>query len=700
MLRLGIDYGGKFTGLAIVDTRNNNVLYAKTVRMRSDIPDKYLQRRALRSMRRSRKSKKRRLRDLRGYLDQTGLSEGAKREIYRLAHKRGYDYREYVPEELKEQEENPRARHREEVLDNVQAVMLNEKATEEQINRVVEIINTQYRPKRFRNRILTKCKICGKNTPRKEKVRDVLIENILMDLPITEYEKQFIRDNALQEDAKERLKPFFRRVHINEFLRKQIYDIAEGKLTGRTVFCKDHILEHHKFTKIPKAVVRVLPSTRVKIENVVRVIRDEILPKYRFQEVVMEANNFDVSAITKGKRRLPKEEYGKGPVKKEKGLVETLYEEFKGRCVYCGNEYDIHRMTHDHVYPKKSGGLNIWANMVLACRDCNGKKLGRTPLEWGALPKMEVIRILENDLKKKILLDSTKHDSLDFNRYMGQASIGWRYLSQRLGQITGNNLAINRQSGLETAHFRKWWGFVKEKGDPVHHALDAIILASKKGTTEDGMVDMTLRPIIEPEKMDKRGHVIEFRPRQDTKSSQLHDQNPVSYKNRVITQRRMVTEIPKGEEDRIVSEEYKARFKSALEKYAITKGKYLNDEQAQELGCRRLKCYVVGTGPSQLAKLKNNYYKVATPNDCVIVGTDSSGKSDVILVKNRYLRKHMEQDHVPDDFTIDKIFRRGDEVVDSSGEIFTVKKLGKSLKVQNGEGVVATKSPKLLSRLN
>ena len=37
MLRLGIDYGGKFTGLAVVDTRTNNVLYAKTVRMWSDI---------------------------------------------------------------------------------------------------------------------------------------------------------------------------------------------------------------------------------------------------------------------------------------------------------------------------------------------------------------------------------------------------------------------------------------------------------------------------------------------------------------------------------------------------------------------------------------------------------------------------------------------------------------------------------------
>jgi hypothetical protein len=39
MLRLGIDYGGKFGGLALVDIRNNKILYPKSVRMRADIPD-------------------------------------------------------------------------------------------------------------------------------------------------------------------------------------------------------------------------------------------------------------------------------------------------------------------------------------------------------------------------------------------------------------------------------------------------------------------------------------------------------------------------------------------------------------------------------------------------------------------------------------------------------------------------------------
>jgi len=701
VLTLGIDYGGKYTGLAIVDTRNNNVLYTKTIKMRSDISDKYEQRRALRSTRRARKTKKRRLRDLKKYLDESTLSQAVRKGIYHLAHKRGYDYREYDQEEIVEQEQDRNARHREEVIEDIHKALSSENVSEKLSIRIVDIINKQYRPKRFCNRILTKCKICGKNTPLKKNVRDLLIENILMDLPIAEEQKQFIRDHALQAEGKEILKKFFRKVHINEYSRKQIYDIAEGKLTGRTVFCKDHILEHHEFTKVQKAIVRVLPSTRVKIDNVCKVIKEEILPKYTFHEVVMEANNFDVSAKTKGKKKLPKEEYQKGDVKKSKGLLESLYEEFNGYCVYCGKTFDISRMTHDHIYPKKKNGLNIYANFALACKDCNDKKKGRTPLEWGILPNIEVVNLLENDLKKKILLDSTYHDSLDFNKYMGQTSIGWRYLSQRLKDITGNSdLSIQRQSGLITAHFRKWWGFIKERSNPIHHALDAVILASRKETNDEGMVDMTLKPNIEVDGIEKKDYLIEFRARQDKRSSQLHDQNPVSLKNGLITQYRMVTEIPRGEENRIISDAFKAQLSSLFEKYNIAKGKCLNDEQGKEVGCYRLKCKVTGTGSSQLAKLRNNYYKVATPNDSVVVGRDNSGKSHVILQKNKYLKKHMAQEPIPEAFIIDKVFRRGDQVADQNGELFTIKKLRKSPVIINREGVEKTRSPKLLQKVS
>ena len=48
-------------------------------------------------------------------------------------------------------------------------------------------------------------------------------------------------------------------------------------------------------------------------------------------------------------------------------------------CAYCGARLPALRLTRDHVVPISRGGLNIWMNVVTACRPCNQKKGGRTP---------------------------------------------------------------------------------------------------------------------------------------------------------------------------------------------------------------------------------------------------------------------------------------------------------------------------------
>ena len=48
-----------------------------------------------------------------------------------------------------------------------------------------------------------------------------------------------------------------------------------------------------------------------------------------------------------------------------------------GRCQYCGRKTE--HMTVDHVIPKTQGGLDVWENLVAACRECNNKKGQRTP---------------------------------------------------------------------------------------------------------------------------------------------------------------------------------------------------------------------------------------------------------------------------------------------------------------------------------
>ncbi|MGA1362086.1 MAG: HNH endonuclease [Ilumatobacteraceae bacterium] len=49
------------------------------------------------------------------------------------------------------------------------------------------------------------------------------------------------------------------------------------------------------------------------------------------------------------------------------------------RCGYCGGPAD----SIDHVMPRSRGGLNVWENVIAACRPCNLTKRDRTPEEAG-----------------------------------------------------------------------------------------------------------------------------------------------------------------------------------------------------------------------------------------------------------------------------------------------------------------------------
>lgn len=50
-------------------------------------------------------------------------------------------------------------------------------------------------------------------------------------------------------------------------------------------------------------------------------------------------------------------------------------------CLYCGRTYTDSQLTRDHVKPVSRGGLNIWSNVVAACKTCNTRKGDRLPEE-------------------------------------------------------------------------------------------------------------------------------------------------------------------------------------------------------------------------------------------------------------------------------------------------------------------------------
>jgi len=72
----------------------------------------------------------------------------------------------------------------------------------------------------------------------------------------------------------------------------------------------------------------------------------------------------------------------------------AIKEHFNCKCVYCGNSYDIHELTLDHVKPKSNGGEDLTSNIVCSCRQCNQEKGSSDWLQWmratfGYIPERE-----------------------------------------------------------------------------------------------------------------------------------------------------------------------------------------------------------------------------------------------------------------------------------------------------------------------
>jgi 5-methylcytosine-specific restriction endonuclease McrA len=65
--------------------------------------------------------------------------------------------------------------------------------------------------------------------------------------------------------------------------------------------------------------------------------------------------------------------------KKVKFSRENVYARDKAKCQYCHLKITKTESTYDHVIPKSQGGRTTWDNIVIACKDCNQKKGGRTP---------------------------------------------------------------------------------------------------------------------------------------------------------------------------------------------------------------------------------------------------------------------------------------------------------------------------------
>jgi len=71
--------------------------------------------------------------------------------------------------------------------------------------------------------------------------------------------------------------------------------------------------------------------------------------------------------------------YVSRPLPRPRLTRREIFTRDRERCQYCGKHGGD--LTLDHVVPKHRGGEHIWDNLVTACRSCNHRKGGRTPVE-------------------------------------------------------------------------------------------------------------------------------------------------------------------------------------------------------------------------------------------------------------------------------------------------------------------------------
>lgn len=60
----------------------------------------------------------------------------------------------------------------------------------------------------------------------------------------------------------------------------------------------------------------------------------------------------------------------------------AIKEHFDCQCVYCGETYELHELTLDHVHPRCYGGRDIASNLVSSCVKCNQAKGSNNWLQW------------------------------------------------------------------------------------------------------------------------------------------------------------------------------------------------------------------------------------------------------------------------------------------------------------------------------
>jgi len=283
------------------------------------------------------------------------------------------------------------------------------------------------------------------------------------------------------------------------------YDEAVLRAYGKTILQQSQKLPPFPETTNP-IVNRALAQTRKVINAIIRNPKfgmpDRIhvelareISKNKKEREKLEAENKENEA----RNRLQREEIaGKFDGLYVDPMVYRLWMEQDRRCVYSGNLIPQEILTDgtavhiDHILPRRRSFDNSYFNKVLVLSDENNKKGDHTPWEYfqekpdeewdklilriAHLPKQKRDRITNQTFNEREAEWKERH--LNDTRWITRQVLNHIQSTLALPGAP-NEKRVMALNGKITADLRRVWGFARKNRDnPRHHALDAMVIAA------------------------------------------------------------------------------------------------------------------------------------------------------------------------------------------------------------------------------
>ncbi len=129
--------------------------------------------------------------------------------------------------------------------------------------------------------------------------------------------------------------------------------------------------------------VNMLPLSTIKWQEAIKAVfldTVSVIAEYEDWEVHSPSLTMRVPSVIMTKRYLHFQ-------RKIAFTPEQIYLRDRYTCQYCRKAFPEHKLTMDHVVPRKHGGKTTWDNIATACGPCNFKKGSNKRIVPSVMPR-------------------------------------------------------------------------------------------------------------------------------------------------------------------------------------------------------------------------------------------------------------------------------------------------------------------------